>query len=224
MQHAFDDELIEVRTLSRIKSIKPIRGERVSKGRKIEAEEIRALLQSCAGSKSAGSIRDAAIICLMRGCGLRRAEVPALKVESVNKKTRVLTILGKGNKERVLQIPDQIFPILEKYMRIIEDQDWRGKEPKFLFMPVHKTGRLSNRRLADSSIRYILDQRIEKANIERFSPHDMRRTFATSHLEDNVEMSDVQKLMGHSDIRTTQKYDLRNQDRLFDISKEMSIF
>lgn len=224
MQHAFYDELIEVKVLSRIKGIKQVRGERISKGRKIESSEIRALLDTCSQSKKHGDIRDAAIICMMRGCGLRRAEVPALKYDSIDKSNKLVKVLGKGNKERMMQIPDQIYPIIERWMTIVDKQDWRGKSPTYLFMPSHKSGRLLNKRLGDSSIRYILDQRISKANIDRFSPHDMRRTFATTLLENNREMSDVQLLMGHSDIRTTIKYDLRNKDRLYDISKKMEIF
>ncbi|MCY9861182.1 tyrosine-type recombinase/integrase [Vibrio coralliirubri] len=224
LQHAFDDELIDIKTLSRVKRIKPVRGERVSKGRKVESEEIRALLETCRNRELIRDMRDAALILSMRAFGLRRSEVTDLKIENLNLNSRQLKILGKGNKERIVGVPDQIVPILQNWIKRIHSQDWKNKEPVYLFMPIHKTGKLRLAKLSAGAIRYILHQRIEMTGIEKFAPHDMRRTFATGHLENNVEMSDVQKLMGHSDIRTTQKYDLRDRSRLFDISKGMTVF
>lgn len=224
LQHAFDDELIDIKTLSRIRRIKPVRGERASKGRKVESEEIRALLETCRNRDKIMDMRDAALILSMRAFGLRRSEVTDLKIENLNLNTRQLKILGKGNKERIVGVPDQIVPILQNWIKLIHAQDWKNKEPVYLFMPIHKTGKLRLSKLSAGAIRYILHQRISMTDIETFAPHDMRRTFATGHLENNVEMSDVQKLMGHSDIRTTQKYDLRDRSRLFDISKGMTVF
>ncbi|MEH0791491.1 site-specific integrase [Vibrio parahaemolyticus] len=224
LQHAYDDELIDMKTLSRIKRIKPIRGERVAKGRKVETDEIKKLLDTCIGKTKPSDIRDAAMILSMRAFGLRRAEVADLRIENLDIPNRQLKVRGKGNKERMLGIPDQIVPILENWLHTINAQDWRGKKPVYLFMPSHKSGRFRNAKMQDGSVRYILTKRIEIANIEMFAPHDMRRTFATAHLENNIEMSDVQKLMGHADIRTTQKYDMRDRGRLFDISKGMQVF
>ena len=224
LQHAYDDDLIDNKTLSRIKRIRPIRGERASKGKKIPPESIRALLELCSKGTSIKDIRDAALIIAMRGFGLRRAEVSNLKIENINFNQMTLLIKGKGNKERVVGIPSQIVPILERWIKTIHKQDWCHRSPTYLFMPIHKTGRIRNTKMSDGSVRYILDTRINTAKIDKFAPHDMRRAFATGHLENNIDMSDVQKMMGHADIRTTQKYDLRDKGRLHDIAKEMTIF
>ncbi|WP_210498239.1 tyrosine-type recombinase/integrase [Vibrio crassostreae] len=223
-KHAWRDKLMPLDTYERIRDIKGVKGTRVSKGRSLEVSEIKSLLQTCKDMSKVINIRDAAIIVLMRSCGLRREEVTVLKKDSINPQTRQIVILGKGNKERKLRIPQSAFPIVHKWIKIKSEFTWRNHEPEAMFTKIHKSGKLLASGLSGQAIHNILEARRQMADLEKFAPHDMRRTFATEMLKKDVAITDVQTMMGHSDVSTTQIYDRRDDERILDIMDDSDIF
>lgn len=221
-EHASDFDLIDFSELRRIKRIKQERGSRCSHGREVTGDEIKRLLATCRSDKlTSKDIRDSAIICIMRGCGLRRSEVVGLKYSSITASNRTVSVIGKGNKERILRIPMKIYPVLNRWMEFRKLKLKFAQESDPLFCRIHKSGTLINAKLSAKGVEVILNNRIELAGVDAFSPHDLRRTFCTGLLNKGIEMSDVQKLMGHSDMKTTQRYDMRSRDRLLDIADEI---
>ena len=89
----------------------------------------------------------------------------------------------------------------------------RGAADGPLFVPVRKGGTVRlGRRLTDQAIYGAVRKRASQAGVESFSPHDLRRTFVGDLLDAGADVSLVQKLAGHSQVTTTQRYDRRPEE------------
>ena len=199
---AFNLELMPADAYERIRNVKPVKGERLSPGRALSIGEIGALLNTCT-EKVIGT-RDASIIAVMYMAGLRRAEIVALDTTDFN--DGELKVLGKGNKQRLLYINNGAYDALNDWLSI------RGDAPGALFNPVTRAKKIQQRRMTEQAIYNLLLSRAEKAKINRFSPHDLRRSFISDLLDKGADISVVSSLAGHANIQTTAKYDRRGEE------------
>jgi len=190
----------------RLRSVKPVRGEKLLAGRALETGEIEALLRTCVKAGGAGGARDAALIALLFAAGLRRSEVVALDREDYDTEAKTLVVRGKGGKERLLYVNDGAEDALADWLA------YRGNEPGALLQPVGKGGHVLPRRMTDQAVYNALVKRARQAKVRRFSPHDLRRTFTTGLLRAGADLSTVQKLAGHASPNTTVRYDLRGEE------------
>lgn len=194
----------------RIKAIKGARGSRIAKGRALSKDERIALLRACDDGTAVGK-RDAAIFAVLVGCGLRRSEAAYLLLSDVDMETRTIVLIGKGNKERRAFMPTLTHQVMSEWLRVREQFNTTG----YLFLRARRFGketRLVESGLTSQAIYYILGQRQQKAGIRPFSPHDLRRTYATMLFENNEDLITVQNMMGHASIATTQRYDMRGEE------------
>ncbi len=93
--------------------------------------------------------------------------------------------------------------------------DWldiRTRSPGSLLCQVNKSGRVVLQRLTPQAVLFILRKRGSEAEIEHFSPHDLRRTFVSDLLDAGVDISTVQNLAGHSNSAITARYDRRGEE------------
>lgn len=213
--NAWRNKQIDLDQFQRIKSLKQRRIFRAPSGRAISPEESSSLIRSL-NKNSLRTIRNRAIFFLMLGCGLRRAEVCDLKLKQVSIKNKSAKIIGKGNKERTIYFPTAVLEVLKNWL------DARSLNKKeidagFVF------GRIDNRQrlhldipLDPSSITRIVEKLVsETDNLEgRLTPHDLRRTFATRLISKNVDIVEVQKLMGHASVATTGNYVRKDEENL----------
>jgi integrase len=81
-----------------------------------------------------------------------------------------------------------------------------------LFTPVLKNGRLSMRRMSDQAVYNLLEKRAQEAGVDRFSPHDFRRTFVGDMLDAGVDIATVAGIAGHASVNTTARYDRRPEE------------
>jgi integrase len=184
----------------------PVRSNTLLRGRALAAGEIRAIFRECAKDQRATGRRDAALLAVLYGCGLRRAEVVALSLEHYNPVDCSLTILvAKGNRERLVYLPTGAQQALEAWLRV------RGRDSGPLFLPVNKGGRILQARMADHAVRKILGRRARAAGVVAFSPHDLRRTFISDLLDAGADIVNVQHLAGHANVQTTARYDRRGE-------------
>ncbi|MDQ4077146.1 MAG: tyrosine-type recombinase/integrase [Chloroflexota bacterium] len=174
-------------------------------GRALSHQELRALLHACQKDNSPKGVRDAAILSIAYSAGLRRNEFVTLDLEDFDATTNTLTVRGKRNKTRTVPLADGTRFALTEWLAI------RGNGSGPLFVRIWKGGQLSNNRLTSQAIYHIQQQRAKEAGIAHFSPHDLRRTFAGDLLDAGVDISTVQKLMGHADANTTARYDRRGE-------------
>ena len=151
-------------------------------------EEIKKMINSLS------NIKHRLIIKLLYGCGLRVSELVNLKNTDLNLLEGLIHIkLSKGKKDRFVKIPESILEELKSYCNLNKEE--------FLF-PSTRKGKLTT-----ATIQAIAEKSAKKAGIEkRVYPHLLRHSFATHLLEQGTDLRIIQKLLGHSDIKTTQIY------------------
>jgi integrase len=149
-----------------------IKAERRPRGRLVTDVEMAALLRACAGDPTPAGARDRAIIALLRGTGLRRAEAAALDLANYDPETGGITVQsGRGQKDRIVYAPAGVRAPLDNWLVV------RGAAAGPLFYGVVKGGKLFIRRLAGQAMAVICASRALEAGIEPLTPHDLRRTF-----------------------------------------------
>jgi integrase len=185
----------------------PVTGETLPAGRELLAEEIALLFQNCIEDGSPIGIRDAAIISILFGAGLRREEITTLNLDDYDPENAKLVVRGKRSKRRIAYLGDGAVAALTGWLQI------RGQDTGPLFLSV-KRGRYLRqaRRLSPQSIYYLLKIRAKKAGVKPFTPHDLRRTFVSRLLDSGVDIAIVAKMAGHSNIQTTARSDRRPDD------------
>jgi integrase len=184
--------------------VAPVRGSRPKKGRALANHELRMLLEACAGDGARGA-RDAALLAVALGCGLRRAELVALDRDDYSPRDETITVrAGKGNKARRVFVPPDVQGYLDTWLRL-------HAQPA-IFVAISKSGRVLERRLSAPAVRSIFVARAGAADVDTFSPHDLRRTMITTLLAAGEDLVTVQQMAGHADIKTTASYDRRGED------------
>jgi integrase/recombinase XerC len=152
--------------------------------------------------------RDAALLTLLYGAGLRISEALSLKRGDVPLASS-LTILGKGNKERMVPVLDQVREAIGRYESLIP---FTGAKDAPLFLS--RRGRPMSAREAQ-----LLMQRLRGALglSERATPHALRHSFATHLLANGGDLRAVQELLGHASLSTTQTYTEIDTKKLMDV-------
>lgn len=154
-----------------------------------------------AGEPSRCPLRDTALIELLYGCGLRVSEAAGLRAAQINLDAGFLTVLGKGNKERVVPLGRAARAALVAY--------WEQERPQVLGprTSVYVFNGRAGRPLTRQRIWQIVRQIARARGItEKVSPHTLRHSFATHLVEGGADLRVVQTLLGHADIATTQVY------------------
>ena len=160
---------------------------------------IYASLSSLSGIQYKHSLRDAAVIEVFFATGARVYEISNIRAENINLNSGLIRIMGKGGKERYIQISNTaVLDILRKYY---EENEPEIKKSGYFF--INNRGK----RYTEQSIRLMLKKYTLKAGIQRkITPHMFRHSFATYLIEEGVDVSCVQQILGHSSIKTTQIY------------------
>ncbi len=189
----------------RAADIPSVAGDRIPAGRELATEELAALLAICETDTTAAGVRDGAIIAVLYSAGLRRQEIVSLDLENYDPPTARLIIHGKRSKERTAYLNDGAVGALSDWIIV------RGIDPGALFHPVTKGGKLLRRRMSNQAIYNLLEKRGKQASVNKFSPHDMRRTFVSDLLDAGADIATVAKMAGHSNVQTTARYDRRGE-------------
>jgi site-specific recombinase XerD len=184
-----------------------IKATTLPRGRALTRRELRALFRACQADPRPSGARDAALLAVLYGAGLRRSEVVALDLAGYDTETGALTIrAAKGRKDRIAYATNGSRAAIEAWLRI------RGMEPGALFWPVDQAGRMTARRMTAQSVLEMLQRRARQARVQRFSPHDLRRTFISDLLDAGADITTVAGLAGHASVTTTARYDRRGEE------------
>ncbi|MEM1179696.1 MAG: site-specific integrase [Acidobacteriota bacterium] len=198
--------LMDAETYRRAAAVDNVRGSVLPRGRAVEGSELRELFGSCAADASATGHRDAALLAVLYGTGMRRAELAGLDLDDFDPDECSIRVRnGKRRKERTVYLSPAGCDLLNVWIHV------RGSAPGSLFCPVRQTGEIPIQRLRGESIGYILKRRQQRAGVAKFSAHDCRRTFVSSLLESGVDVFTVHKLAGHAEPTTTARYDRRGE-------------
>ncbi len=196
---------LDAESYHRAIDLEPVRGETLPAGREIEPGELQALFDIIAlGGDDPLGARDAALLSLLYGGGLRRSEAALLDLSDYDRNTGALKIRrGKGKKARLVYATNGAQDALETWL------EHRGDEPGPLLTAVRKGGQVTLRRLSPQSVYDAMRRRADQAGLRALSPHDFRRTFIGDLLDRGADISAVQKLAGHANPATTTRYDRR---------------
>ena len=164
-------------------------------------DEIDSMVSQIDRSKPDGE-RNIAILEVLYGCGLRVTELIELKISEIYWKEGFIRIIGKGNKERLVPLGR----IASKHLKIYLSDIRVHKKINNQFVDhvfINKNGK----KLSRVMIFKIIKKLTEKAGIRKnVSPHTLRHSFATHLVDGGANLIEIQKLLGHSDISTTEIY------------------
>lgn len=176
----------------------------------LSIDEMFKLLEGPQGS-GALTLRDKAIMELLYASGLRVSELVGLDLNQISLAEKVVSVIGKGNKERRVPIGEKAKESLQKYIEartgIVSDDT-----TKAVFVN-RRGGRLTPR-----SVERLIQKYIKVCGIDkRVTPHVIRHTFATHLLNAGADLRGIQELLGHASLSTTQKYTHVSVDKLMEV-------
>lgn len=205
LKEALRLDLIDPLDYAKAVDLGSIQETRKLRGRALSSVEIGKLLASC-GDEPLGR-RDAALIVILRGSGMRRSEVVKLELCDLDFETGAIEVRrGKGDKDRTVYVPIEALDFVQAWLAV------RGRQPGPLLCPIRKGGHLEFKAMCADAVLKIVRRRAELAGVESFSPHDFRRTFCSDLLDSGIDIVTVQKLAGHASPETTAKYDRRGEE------------
>lgn len=206
--------LMGAETYQRITAVRGVKGATVPAGRGLCPDELAGLMRVCVEDQSPAGARDAAIIALGYGAGLRRAELAGLDLADLDELDNeggdhrspaiALLVRGKGSKQRMTYMDNGAADALRDYL------DVRGDQAGPLFYSGRRGGHLiAGQRMSGQAIRDMLVKRAAEAGIEKATPHDLRRSFVSDLLDAGVDIATAADMAGHAKVETTRRYDRR---------------
>ncbi len=146
-------------------------------------------------------LRDKTIFELLYSSGLRISEAVDLTVKDVDIDNSFITVIGKGDKQRIVPMGKEAVRLLNKYINESRPVIISNRESEYLF--ISKKGSQLNRK----SVWRLLKNYVTRTEIQKnITPHTLRHSFATHLIENGADLRSVQELLGHMDISTTQVY------------------
>lgn len=167
----------------------------------LTSEEVERLLEAPANKKSPKNLRDMALLNMLYSTGMRVTEVVSLRLEDVDLEHRVLYCPGKDDQIRELPFDQETEEILENYME--EGRPFLVKDKDETAMFLNHRGQ----QLTRQGLWLIIKAYAKEADLSvAVTPHTLRHSFAAHKLNSGSDLQEVQKLLGHANISTTQIY------------------
>jgi integrase/recombinase XerD len=177
----------------------------------IGIDEVSELLRKPEGKEL--SLRDRAMLEIIYSSGLRVSEVINIQLQDIIFEAGFITVRGKGSKERVVPVNEKTLITIKKYLEESRPGFLKKKTSAFLFLA--KGGKpLSRQRLWQLVKQYSSGLSI------KISPHTLRHCFASHLLDGGADLRALQKMLGHTDISTTQIYTKVTPERLKKVHKQ----
>ncbi|MBI5847116.1 MAG: site-specific tyrosine recombinase XerD [Nitrospirae bacterium] len=186
----------------------PKKWERVPKA--LSISDVKDLLDATFSPKTA--LRDSSMLELLYSSGLRVSELVSIKLGDIHFDAGFIRVLGKGSKERIVPVNLRALEKVKNYTEKERPETLKKKQSPYLF--VTRNGRPMTRQRFWQTLKAIGKQ----SGIE-LSPHTIRHCFATHLLEGGADLRSLQKMLGHSDISTTQIYTKVTTDRIKKVYK-----
>jgi len=185
--------------ISRVKGVKQL-GFR--SGNWLSAEQSSEVLKH-AGGDTIRATRDYAMLAMLFGCGFRRSELVGLELDDIQMRQghwAVVDLIGKGGHIRTVPIPNWVKAALDQWTRAA------GVGEGKLFRAVARRGKVWGSGLSQNVVWYVVRTCCERAGLEHIAPHDLRRTCAKLCHDRGGELEQIQFLLGHASVQTTERY------------------
>lgn len=199
---AEDNALIDSRIANGIRSVKgvPVRGRRT--GNWLTRDDAQRWLNA-PEVKTLKGVRDRALLAVLIGCGLRRAEAAVLSFSHIQQREgrwAIVDIVGKRDKMRTVPMPSWAKAAVDSWKTVAH------LEVGFVFRRVNKGDNLMGESITPQAIRDIVVSYAEQLKNKGIAPHDLRRTFAKLAHKGGSPIDQIQLSLGHDSIQTTEKY------------------
>ena len=200
-QEAADNGLIEQALANGIARVRGVKSAGVRAGNWLTKEQAQALLD-LPGSKSLKALRDRAILAVMLGAGLRRAEVSALTLDHIAQRDGrwvICDLVGKGNRVRTIPMPSWAKAALDAWTEAASVNDG------LVFRSVHKGGYVNGQSMTPQAVHDVVKEYGAALGVP-IAAHDLRRTFAKLAHKGGAGLDQIQLSLGYASIRTTERY------------------
>jgi site-specific recombinase XerD len=185
--------------ISRVKGVKQL-GFRA--GNWLSAEQCSEVLRSAFGTSTRAK-RDYAMLAMLFGCGLRRSELVGMDMDEVQMRQghwAVVDLIGKGGHIRTVPIPVWVKAALDDWAAAAGITEGR------IFRAVARAGKVWGNGISQNVVWYVVKTCCEKAGLQHIAPHDLRRTCAKLCHTSGGEIEQIQFLLGHASVQTTERY------------------
>jgi site-specific recombinase XerD len=185
-----------------IRRVKGVKKLGVRLGNWLSATDARALWQSPDADTLKGK-RDRAIIAVLLGCGLRRRELADLSFDHLQRREdrwAIIDLVGKGGHVRTVPVPDWVKQFLDEWFSAAEITT--GK----LFRCVCRAGTVWGDGITEKVVWHVVKMYATKLEIPKLAPHDLRRSCARFCHAAGGELEQIQFLLGHVSVQTTERY------------------
>lgn len=202
VREAADNGAISLLSAHGIARIESLKREGVRSGNWLSKEQAEQLIAAPDLSTLAG-LRDRAILCVLIGTGLRRAELTSLTFEHLTQREGrwvFADMLGKRGKVRTAPVPSFAAHAIDLWAQAA------GISDGLIFRRINKSDKLAGESLTPQAIYYLVAKYSEQVFGEAVQPHDLRRTFAKLARKGGAELEQISLVLGHSSIKTTQTY------------------
>jgi site-specific recombinase XerD len=199
---AADAGLLSPELAAGIRRVKGLKRLGVRLGNWLSPDEARELWRSPNAETLKGK-RDRAIIAVLLGCGLRRRDLADLSFDSLQRRENrwaIVDLVGKGNRIRTVPIPDWVKQFLDDWLTAAKLTTGR------LFRCVCRSGTVWGDVLTDKVVWHVVKMYAKKLDIPKLAPHDLRRSCARLCHGAGGELEQIQFLLGHVSVQTTERY------------------
>ena len=200
-REAVDNGALSTQAADGIRNVKGLRQTGQRMGFWLQRDEAQALLDAPEVSTIRG-LRDRALLAVMLGCGLRRAEVASLTFTHVQQRDGrwlIIDLVGKRNRTRSVVMPAWVKEAIEAWSEAAGIQTGR------IFRSVNKGSKVSGR-ISAVGVSWVVKQYGESLGLPHLAAHDLRRTFAKLARSGGAELEQIQLTLGHASLTTTERY------------------
>jgi integrase/recombinase XerD len=224
--HACDLELIDAEYLRRVTRWQPVRGKDLPPGRLVEKEEIEKLRAYCASQDGLyGRFLDA-MFALLLGVGLRADEACRMPISAYDQAAEFVRVRRKRDKETELPVDEYVKAALDAWLvdRLALPRRRINTDAFLVRVQENDWVRPQTAQMDVKMLEYLLETVARKAGIGRLTPHDLRRTFCTTLLDEGTDVFVTAGLMSHDDPKTTMAYDRRPAQRRAEARRKVRIW
>jgi site-specific recombinase XerD len=205
---AADNGLLAPELAAGISRVKSAKTQGVRTGNWLSQRQAQALL-SAPDITTLRGLRDRAILAVLLGCGLRRSEVAALTFVHLQQRDGrwcIVDLVGKNGRVRTAPMPTWVKVAVDAWTSPA------GVTEGYVFRPVNRAGRITGEALGEKVVWQLIKPYADDAGVPGIAPHDLRRTCAKLCRAGGGELEQIQLLLGHASVQTTERYLGTKQD------------
>jgi site-specific recombinase XerD len=199
---AADTGLLSPELAAGIRRVKGSKKLGIRLGNWLTANEARSLWQT-PDTRTLKGKRDRAMLAVLLGCGLRRSELTDLTLDHFERREEhwaIVDLIGKGGHVRTIPVPDWVKKTVDDWLRAARVTEGR------VFRRVCRTGMAWGTEMTEKVVWQVVKQYAGQMGISKLAPHDLRRSCARLCHSAGGELEQIQFLLGHASVQTTEKY------------------